>query len=100
MPQQHKIYTFDRIAEHWNLIFVGSNLDIDYTAICMLEEFKKESSIQTTDRILRDIGKKQADEIMETKTPRLPSETFIRGKVSAYQLPSSIVALQCGRGLT
>ncbi|KAJ3411310.1 TOM (translocase of outer membrane) complex component [Chytridiales sp. JEL 0842] len=57
----------------------------DYTAICMLEEFKKESSLTTTDRLLRDIGKKHAAELMKQKTPRLPSETFIRAYVDSFR---------------
>ncbi|KAJ1555300.1 TOM (translocase of outer membrane) complex component [Cladochytrium tenue] len=61
----------------------------DYTSICMLEEFKKESSIQTTDRILKDIGKAKTDEMMKTKTPRLPSDTFVK----AYNGASIVAGL-------
>ncbi|KAJ3329974.1 serine/threonine-protein kinase KIN2 [Blyttiomyces sp. JEL0837] len=57
----------------------------DYTAICMLEEFKKESSIAATDRILKDIGKDKTTAVMATKTPRLPSETFIKAYMDSFR---------------
>ena len=52
---------------------------IDYTTICIMEEFKNETTVASTDRILKEIGKKEADEIMKTKEKQLPSETFITG---------------------
>ncbi|KAI9340794.1 hypothetical protein DFJ73DRAFT_844470 [Zopfochytrium polystomum] len=57
----------------------------DYTAICMLEEFKKESSIAMTDRILKDIGKAKTDELMKVKTPRLPSDTFVKAYMDSFR---------------
>ncbi|KAJ3106788.1 TOM (translocase of outer membrane) complex component [Phlyctochytrium bullatum] len=57
----------------------------DYTAICMLEEFKKEASIASTDRILKEIGKKKSDEIWKTKVARLPSETFINAYMDSFR---------------
>ncbi|KAJ3108271.1 TOM (translocase of outer membrane) complex component [Phlyctochytrium planicorne] len=58
---------------------------LDYTAICMLEEFKKESSIATTDRILKEIGKKKADEVLKTKVPSLPSDTFVTAYMDSFR---------------
>ncbi|KAI9346891.1 protein import receptor [Obelidium mucronatum] len=57
----------------------------DYTAICMLEEFKKESSITTTDRILKDVGTAKATKAMETKVARLPSETFVKAYMDSFR---------------
>ena len=37
----------------------------DYTAFCVLEEFKNEGVIQATDRVLKIIGKEKAEEIMK-----------------------------------
>ncbi|KAJ3242304.1 TOM (translocase of outer membrane) complex component [Chytriomyces hyalinus] len=67
----------------------------DYTAICMLEEFKKESSITTTDRILKDLGTARAAEVMKSKTSRLPSETFVKAYMDSFRpknFGASIVA--------
>ncbi|KAJ3021302.1 UNVERIFIED_CONTAM: TOM (translocase of outer membrane) complex component, partial [Siphonaria sp. JEL0065] len=57
----------------------------DYTAICMLEEFKKESSITTTDRILKELGVAKAEKAMETKVARLPSETFVKAYMDSFR---------------
>ncbi|ORY47609.1 TPR-like protein [Rhizoclosmatium globosum] len=67
----------------------------DYTAICMLEEFKKESSIATTDRLLKDVGTLKASKAMETKVARLPSETFVKAYMDSFRpknFGASIVA--------
>ncbi|KAJ3017994.1 UNVERIFIED_CONTAM: TOM (translocase of outer membrane) complex component [Siphonaria sp. JEL0065] len=67
----------------------------DYTAICMLEEFKKESSITTTDRILKELGVAKAEKAMETKVARLPSETFVKAYMDSFRpknFGSSVVA--------
>ncbi|KAJ3263561.1 TOM (translocase of outer membrane) complex component [Chytriomyces hyalinus] len=67
----------------------------DYTAICMLEEFKKESSISTTDRVLKDLGTAKATEVMKTKVARLPSETFVKAYMDSFRpknFGASIVA--------
>ncbi|KAJ3075763.1 TOM (translocase of outer membrane) complex component [Podochytrium sp. JEL0797] len=57
----------------------------DYTAICMLEEFSKESSIETTDRILKELGVEKASKVMETKEARLPSETFVKAYMESFR---------------
>ncbi|KAJ1568547.1 TOM (translocase of outer membrane) complex component [Cladochytrium tenue] len=72
-------------GEPWHVFGDFDGVRLDYTSICMLEEFKKESSIQTTDRILKDIGKAKTDEMMKTKTPRLPSDTFVKAYMDSYR---------------
>ena len=52
---------------------------IDFTAVCVLEEFKNETTLATTDRLLKRIASDMTEEIMKTKEILLPSETFIRG---------------------
>lgn len=59
----------------------------DYTAICMLEEFKKESSIHTTDRILKEIGQQKTVEVMKTKESRLPSHSFVKAYMDSFRPP-------------
>ncbi|KAJ3043774.1 TOM (translocase of outer membrane) complex component [Rhizophlyctis rosea] len=61
----------------------------DYTAFCVLEEFKNEAAITATDRVLKIIGKKKAEEVMKTKKSRLPSETFIAAYMDSFRLTST-----------
>ncbi|KAJ3209921.1 TOM (translocase of outer membrane) complex component [Dinochytrium kinnereticum] len=58
---------------------------LDYTAICMLEEFKKEASIAATDRILKEIGKQKTEDIWRSKVPHLPSETFVTAYMDSFR---------------
>ncbi|KAJ3407550.1 hypothetical protein CcCBS67573_g00680 [Chytriomyces confervae] len=67
----------------------------DYTAICMLEEFKKESSITTTDRVLKDLGTAKATEAWKSKVIRFPSDTFVKAYMESFRpknFGASIVA--------
>ena len=46
---------------------LGKELDAlnDYTAVCVLEEFKNESSLAATDRFLKQISTKKTEEILK-----------------------------------
>ena len=61
----------------------------DYTAVCVLEEFKNESSLGATDRFLKKIATEQAQEIMKTKEFTLPSDTFIRAFLDSFRQTST-----------
>ncbi|KAJ3086149.1 TOM (translocase of outer membrane) complex component [Physocladia obscura] len=57
----------------------------DYTAICMLEEFQKDASIQTTDKVLRDLGEREAARVWAQRDARLPSLTFIKAYMDSFR---------------
>lgn len=61
----------------------------DYTAVCVLEGFKNESSLGATDRFLKKIATEQSQEIMKTKEYVLPSDTFIRAFLDSFRQTSS-----------
>ncbi|KAJ3277803.1 TOM (translocase of outer membrane) complex component [Borealophlyctis nickersoniae] len=60
----------------------------DYTAFCVLEEFKNEAAIAATDRVLKIIGKSKAADIIKQRKSRLPSETFISAYMDSFKLTS------------
>ncbi|TPX35003.1 hypothetical protein SmJEL517_g02511 [Synchytrium microbalum] len=64
----------------------------DFTTICIMEEFKSESTVASTDRILKDIGKKMAEELMASKEKRLPSETFITAYMDSFRQTSTQIS--------
>ncbi|KAJ3206110.1 TOM (translocase of outer membrane) complex component, partial [Clydaea vesicula] len=49
----------------------------DYSALCVLEEFKNTTSMASADRVLKNLGTKIAAELIKDKVERLPSDTFI-----------------------
>ncbi|KXS17773.1 TPR-like protein [Gonapodya prolifera JEL478] len=60
---------------------------VDYTATCIMEEFKKEETIKTTDRVLRELAKVKAGDIMKGKKdrPELPSPVFITAYLDSFR---------------
>ncbi|KAJ3343379.1 TOM (translocase of outer membrane) complex component [Gonapodya sp. JEL0774] len=60
---------------------------VDYTATCIMEEFKKDETVKTTDRVLRDLAKVKAGDIMKVKRehPELPSPVFITAYLDSFR---------------
>ncbi|KAJ3191185.1 TOM (translocase of outer membrane) complex component [Irineochytrium annulatum] len=63
---------------------------LDYTAVCMLEEFNNQATVATTDRLLKDIGKEKAQELLKSKEPRLPSQTFITAYMDSFRKTTEV----------
>ncbi|KAI9098268.1 import receptor [Phlyctochytrium arcticum] len=61
----------------------------DYTVMCVLEEFKNESVLGSTDRVLKSLAQNKAKELMSTKLQKLPSDTFIAAYMDSFHLTSS-----------
>lgn len=61
----------------------------DYTAVCILEEFKNEASLTAMDRVMKVLGKEMATDLMKTREPRLPSETFITAYMDSFRQTST-----------
>ncbi|KAJ3089658.1 hypothetical protein HK102_005844 [Quaeritorhiza haematococci] len=61
----------------------------DYTAMCLLEEFKIPATIESTDRILKALGTQKAAEVMKSKESKLPSETFITAYMESFRQTST-----------
>ncbi|KAG6885324.1 hypothetical protein C0993_003171 [Termitomyces sp. T159_Od127] len=57
----------------------------DFTAATILEKFSNQSTAQAVERVLQLVANKKAAEIMATRTPRLPSFTFIAAYFSAFR---------------
>lgn len=58
----------------------------DYTAICVLEGFKKESSMIAPDRVLKSLAELKASEIMKEKPPlKIPSGSFISAYMDSFR---------------
>ncbi|KAI8916161.1 hypothetical protein EDD86DRAFT_273010 [Gorgonomyces haynaldii] len=57
----------------------------DYTVICVLENFRNEASMAAPDRILKQLASVRTQEILKTKTPKMPSETFISAYMDSFR---------------
>ncbi|KAJ3077715.1 TOM (translocase of outer membrane) complex component [Rhizoclosmatium hyalinum] len=89
------IKAIDRRAQAYEATGEKEKALNDYTAVCMLEEFKKESSVATIDRLLMELASFKASKALETRIARLPSEIFIKAYMDSFRpknFGASIVA--------
>ncbi|KAF8510131.1 hypothetical protein BU17DRAFT_55688 [Hysterangium stoloniferum] len=63
----------------------------DFTAATILDKFQNESAAQSVERVLKKIAVVEADEILKTREPRLPSHTFISSYLAAFRPQPQLV---------
>ncbi|RUS17097.1 hypothetical protein BC937DRAFT_90417 [Endogone sp. FLAS-F59071] len=56
----------------------------DFTAVCIIDGFKNETASKSMERLLRRVSEEKAKELFKTKTPRLPSPTFISAYLDSF----------------
>lgn len=57
---------------------------VDITAACMLESFGNQTTLLSTDRILRSLSKISACDFVKKRSPSLPSNQFIRHYFNSF----------------
>ncbi|GBL86209.1 Mitochondrial import receptor subunit TOM70 [Araneus ventricosus] len=50
----------------------------DITAVCMFDGFRTESYLKMTDKVMKELSKKEAKETFSQREPKLPSKHFVR----------------------
>ncbi|KAI1418631.1 mitochondrial outer membrane 72K protein [Hypoxylon sp. FL1857] len=59
---------------------------LDYTASCIIDEFKTESSTNAVERLLKKVAEQKADDIIKSKDPnKLPSPTFVSNYIQSFR---------------
>ncbi|XP_044255644.1 mitochondrial import receptor subunit TOM70 [Tribolium madens] len=56
----------------------------DVTCVCLLQQFQNQTALLMADRVLKELGKKHAQEAMQNRTPIIPSKTFIKTYFSSF----------------
>nr|CAH7729255.1 unnamed protein product [Callosobruchus chinensis] len=56
----------------------------DITTVCLLQNFGNQSALLMADRVLKELGKKNAAEAMKNKKPIMPSKNFIKTYFSSF----------------
>ncbi|KAH9822849.1 Mitochondrial import receptor subunit tom70 [Teratosphaeria destructans] len=59
---------------------------LDYTASCIIDQFRNESSAQAVERLLKKVAEAKAHAIMEGKEKKLPSPTFVSNYLQSFRL--------------
>ncbi|KAK5120649.1 TOM (translocase of outer membrane) complex component [Meristemomyces frigidus] len=59
---------------------------LDYTASCIIDQFRTESSAQAVERLLKKVAEAKAKNIMEGKEKKLPSPTFVSNYLQSFRV--------------
>lgn len=66
---------------------------LDYTASCIIDQFRNDNSAQAVERLLKKVAEAKAKVIMEGKEKRLPSPTFVSNYLQSFrtrELPAGL----------
>jgi import receptor subunit TOM70 len=58
---------------------------LDYTASCIIDQFRNESSAQAVERLLKKVAETKAKAILEKKDKTLPSPTFVSNYLQSFR---------------
>jgi import receptor subunit TOM70 len=58
---------------------------LDFTASCIIDGFKTESSAQAVERLLKKVAEAKGKAILATKVKRLPSPTFVTNYLQSFR---------------
>ncbi len=58
---------------------------LDYTASCIMDQFKNEQSAQSVERLLKKVAESKGRAILEGKEKKLPSPTFVGNYLQSFR---------------
>lgn len=58
---------------------------LDYTASCIIDGFRNDTSAQAVERLLKKVAEAKASTIMESKQKKLPSPTFVSNYLQSFR---------------
>lgn len=58
---------------------------LDYTASCIIDQFRNDTSAQAVERLLKKVAESKARAIMSTKEKKLPSPTFVSNYLRSFR---------------
>lgn len=59
---------------------------LDFTASCIIDGFRNESSAQAVERLLKKVAEAKGKRILATKEKRLPSPTFVTNYLQSFRV--------------
>ncbi|KAI8630008.1 mitochondrial precursor protein [Xylariaceae sp. FL1651] len=59
---------------------------LDFTASCIIDEFRNENSAASVEKLLKKVAEQKAEDILKTKSPnKLPSPTFVSNYIQSFR---------------
>ena len=69
---------------------------LDFTASCIIDGFRNESSAQAVERLLKKVAEAKGKKILESKDKRLPSPTFVTNYLQSFRARPPPAGLELG----
>lgn len=79
------VKALNRRAHAYEHLGLFSEALLDYTASCIIDGFKNEQSAQSVERLLKKVAEKKGKAILEKKSNKLPSATFVSNYLQSFR---------------
>ncbi|KAM7189066.1 outer mitochondrial membrane translocase [Rhypophila sp. PSN 637] len=79
------IKALNRRAGAYDKLSMYSEALLDYTASCIIDGFKNQTSAESVERLLKKFAETKAKEILADKPARLPSPTFVTNYLQSFR---------------
>ncbi|KAF2871587.1 hypothetical protein BDV95DRAFT_607014 [Massariosphaeria phaeospora] len=79
------VKALNRRANAYEQVDRNSEALLDYTASCIIDGFRNESSAQSVERLLKKVAEKKGRDILASKEKKLPSATFVTNYLQSFR---------------
>ncbi|KAK5987555.1 Mitochondrial import receptor subunit tom70 [Cladobotryum mycophilum] len=79
------IKAINRRATAYEHLKLYSEALLDFTASCIIDNFKSESTAQAVERLLKVFAEHKAKEVMASRPPKLPSPIFVGNYLQSFR---------------
>ncbi|KAL6704980.1 TOM (translocase of outer membrane) complex component [Coniothyrium glycines] len=80
------VKALNRRANAYEQVERHSEALLDYTASCIIDGFRNESSAQSVERLLKKVAETKGKAILASKEKKLPSPTFVTNYLQSFRL--------------
>jgi import receptor subunit TOM70 len=79
------VKALNRRANAYEQVERNSEALLDYTASCIIDGFRNESSAQSVERLLKKVAEQKGKDILASKEKKLPSPTFVTNYLQSFR---------------
>ncbi|RDW91241.1 mitochondrial protein-like protein import receptor tom70 [Coleophoma crateriformis] len=80
------VKALNRRANAYEHLEKNSEALLDFTASCIIDGFRNESSAQSVERLLKKVAESKGKAILASKDKRLPSPTFVTNYLQSFRV--------------
>lgn len=79
------VKALNRRANAYEHLQKNSEALLDYTASCIIDQFRNDQSAQSVERLLKKVAEAKGKAILENKEKKLPSPTFVTNYLQSFR---------------